>query len=271
MWGSEVIALTKKSMSAGLRSGTCSQSRAPYTSARERMPFWSASNLVKASCRRRPRRWMAVRTLTACARCLSMLHSSSREKSLARGVCSQRLDRRRRQASTMVNQMRRRAGSTGMQRRSTLSSAGVKCIAQSRKRQQLCAAAAWKAKGAVQPSDASRSTSCAATQRRATAASLPGSSGSCAAWRRCMAQRIVSASASERITRRRPTSSRRYTPDVSTSLSCSNVSQLLDEPASTPAPDSSSRRDRESSCSSSGSVSVMSSAERSASTSFSAS
>jgi hypothetical protein len=50
---------------------------------------------------------------------------------------------RRLHASAVENQMRRRAGEAGIERSKMLSSAGAKCIAQSRKRAQLCAAAAW--------------------------------------------------------------------------------------------------------------------------------
>jgi hypothetical protein len=65
MCGLEVIERTKKRMSAAETSGTRSQSSAPYTSASESSPFWSASNLVKASWRSSPRARIASRTRTA--------------------------------------------------------------------------------------------------------------------------------------------------------------------------------------------------------------
>mmetsp|Transcript_10638 Transcript_10638/g.26833 ORF Transcript_10638/g.26833 Transcript_10638/m.26833 type:complete len:231 (-) Transcript_10638:1504-2196(-) len=163
-----------------------------------------------------------------------------------------------------------------------LSSAGAKCIAQSMKRQQLCAACAWYCGGLLQPADASSTTSCAATQRSASCTSAPGTSGSARAWRRWSAQRMVSASPSESTTRCRPASSLRSVPDVSTRISCFIVSAcpltcpVSSKPVPTRPPPaerrgparaespSPSAAARSSSCSS-GSVSVMSSAERSAS------
>ena len=89
----------------------------------------------------------AIRTRVASS--LSIDHSSSSAKSRASGVCSHRLARRRRHETTVEKKRRRAVGGAGSERSSTLSSDGLKCIAESRKRKQLCETDAWYFDGAT--------------------------------------------------------------------------------------------------------------------------
>ena len=81
-----------------------------------------------------------------CARSLSIDHSSSRVNSFASGVCCQFLRSRRRHATTSVKKRRRITGLAGIERSSTLSSSGRKCIAESMKRKHVRATLTWGGK-----------------------------------------------------------------------------------------------------------------------------
>jgi hypothetical protein len=64
-------------------------------------------------------------------------------KSLERGVSRQFLASRRRHCTTLEKKSRRSMGATGRERSSVLSSDGRKCIAESRKRKQVCETDDW--------------------------------------------------------------------------------------------------------------------------------
>ena len=169
--------------------------RARATSGRESSPSSSTSKRRKASWSSRPRLLISSRIRTRSASSCRSAHSSSSAKSLASGVCSHRFARRRRHETTVEKKSLRAAGEHGSERRSTLSSAGRKCIAESTKRKQWCAIRCWYAVASGKRRVQSKTASCAGMQRSASATSLPGMSGR--PWRMCRMQRIVSACACE--------------------------------------------------------------------------